>query len=148
VVLNGTSFGPARIGDTAETAVAAVTKALGQPTRDKANPGQECIGPERIVVWGRFTIAISSGQVLGWIYEDSPAGPPSLSTGAGITTGSTVAAVRKAYGSKATVHQADGSFPAYFMVDQGAGGKLYGFLSSSADAGKVTTLYSGATCGE
>lgn len=147
VSLSGSSLGPTSLGTPSDTAVASMKKALGPPSRDLRNPGARCPGPDRLVSWGRFSLYFSGGKLAGWGYDSEPAGPPQLTTPAGITIGSSVAALRKAYGQKLTLHPADTPFPAGFSVPQ-SGGDLTGTLTGTADTDTTTSLAFGLVCGE
>jgi hypothetical protein len=145
VVLRGSSFGAGAVGDEADGAIAAVTKSIGRPSDDDTSPGAKCPGADRYVTWGRFSLAINDDKVIGWGYADSPAGPPHLSTSAGITTGSTLAAVKRAYPDKVTTSPGVESYPASFEV---SGVGLGGYLTGTSDTAKVTYLYGGTGCGD
>ena len=145
VVLRGSSFGAASVGDSGDAAVEAVTRSLGRPSNDDSSPGSRCASADRYVTWGRFSVAISGGKVIGWGYDSSPAGPPQLSTSAGITTGSTLASVKRAYPDKVKAYPGAESFPASFEVSSIG---LHGYLTGTSDAAKVTYLYGGSNCGE
>jgi hypothetical protein len=147
VVLSGTDLGPTTIGAPADDGVAALTRALGPPTRDLKEPGAECPGPERLVRWGRFSIQVVDHKITGWSYESTPAGPPTLATPSGVTTGTTVATLRRVYGDKLTISPADDTFPASFRIPVAASA-LTGTLTGTADDATTTSLTYGSGCGE
>jgi hypothetical protein len=147
VVLSGSNLGPTALGTPADEAVSSMRKALGAPSRDLPDPGATCPGPERMVSWGRLSLYFTGGKLAGWGYASTPAGPPQLSTPSGITIGSTVATLRRVYGTQVKIHAADSPFPAGFSVPV-SGGDLTGTLTGTGDSDTTTSLAYGVSCGE
>ncbi len=149
VALGASAIGGATFGTKADAAIATLTKGLGKPTSDQKDPGAACPGPDRIVRWGRLSVLFVGGKVAGWDYSGSPAGPPSLKLANGVTTGSTVTKLKAAYGDDLQLNADDpqaGPFGATFGLKSAS--TFGGFLTSTADTGTVTGLYSGTVCGE
>lgn len=147
VVLRAGGAGPTSFGTATDSAIASLSKSLGPVTRDLKNPGSSCPGPDRVTAWGRFSILSANGKVVGWTLDATPAGAPALKGPSGITTGSTVADLKKAFGSTLQLDDGGGSsFGSTFNVPAGAG--LFGTLTGVGTTDKVTSMSSGTVCGE
>ncbi len=135
--LGGNDLGVTRVGAPAREAVAAVSRALGRPVADPA-VDSACVGAEEEVSWEGFRLGSTGGKVSGWRSTSR-----ALSTPAGITMGSTVTALRQAYGSALQIPPpAEPGDPPVFVV---SGASLGGTLSGPNPADTVTLLFNG-TC--
>ena len=97
VVLQGSALGPVRLGTTQRSATTKLTLLLGHPT-GYLPPG--CVGGYRNVEWSDLIAQFKQGRLVGyryWITKPNQKVTPRLFTAAGITLGSTFAAVKRAY---------------------------------------------------
>jgi len=117
---------------TLKTVLAATLGAVR--TSQNAECGQ---GPRTSLDHNGFTALFDGQKFVGW--SDGSTGTPRLSTGNGIGVGTTLAALRKAYG-KVTVTTA--SLGPEFSTDGG----LNGLLDGTKDSSKATLLYAGESC--
>jgi hypothetical protein len=135
--LGGDDLGATRVGAPFRDAVAAVTAELGSPSGDP--PGDTaCIGAEDEAAWGPFRLASSGGRVSGWRSTSK-----TLATPAGVTAGTTLSALRQAYGDLVEVRpppEPDG-LPVFVV----GGARIGGTLTGQAPTDTVTTLFNG-TC--
>lgn len=135
--LGGDDLGVTRVGAPFRDAVAAVAAVLGPPTGDPA-ADSACIGAQEETSWAGFRMARSGAKVSGWLSTS-----PTLATPAGAKVGSTLNALRQAYGARLKVLPApEPGDPAAFVVD---GAALGGTLTGSASTDTVTRLHNG-TC--
>jgi hypothetical protein len=135
--LGGDDLGVTRVGAPFREAVAAVTAELGPPTGDPTGD-TACIGAEDEAAWGPFRLASSGGRVSGWRSTSK-----TLATPEGVTAGTTLSALRQAYGTRVEVRpppEPDG-FPVFVV----GGTRVGGTLSGQAVTDTVTTLFNG-TC--
>lgn len=134
--LDGDNLGVTRVGAPFRQAVAAVTAVLGRPTGDPA-PDTSCLGAEDETAWASFRLASSGGRVSGWISTST-----SLATPAGATVGTTLAALRQAYGPRVQVPPPAPDSGTIFLIPEA---RLSGMLSGPAPTDTVTSLSNG-TC--
>ena len=134
--LGGDDLGVTRVGAPFGGAVAAVARALGPPA---ANPAADtaCIGAEEEASWGSFRLAGSGGRVSGWLSTGTAAATP-----AGVTAGTTLPALRQAYGTRLEVRPPAPDTDAVFLV---AGDRLGGTLTGTTPSDTVRSLFNG-TC--
>jgi hypothetical protein len=137
----GVLVGPATIrqlpfgSTTLSTLKTVLTNTLGAP---KTSPDPECgQGPRTSLTSGSMTALFDGTKFVGWTADSRGKHPYSTADGIGI--GSTLAAVRKAYGPVTVTNDSLGP---EFSTPSGLGG----LLSSTAATGKVVTLYAGETC--
>lgn len=134
--LGGDDLGVTRVGAPFREAVAAVAAALGRPTGDPP-PDTACVGAEDETTWGEFRLASSGGRVSGWLSTSR-----TLTTPAGATVGTTLGALRQAYGARLQVPPPAPDSAAVFLVSSV---RLGGTLTGSTDADTVDSLFNG-TC--
>lgn len=134
--LGGNDLGVTRVGAPFREAVAAVAVTLGRPTGDPA-PDTSCVGAEDETTWEAFRLASSGGRVSGWVSTSK-----TLATPAGVTVGTTLGAVRQAYGSRLQLPPPAPDSGTIFIV---AGAQLGGGLTGSTASDTVTSLSNG-TC--
>lgn len=135
--LGGDDLGVTRVGAPFREAVSAVAAVLGPPAGDPA-PDSACIGAQEEASWPGFRMGRSGAKVSGWLSTS-----PTLATPAGAKVGTTVNALRQAYGARLQVRPApEPGDPATFAVD---GAALGGALTGSAPTDTVTRLHNG-TC--
>lgn len=135
--LGGDDLGVTRLGAPFRDAVAAVSAELGRPSGDPA-PDTACIGAEEEASWGAFRLASSGSRLSGWLSKST-----TLATPAGATVGTTLAALRQAYGERLQVRpppEPDG-FPVFVV----GGINLGGTLTGPAPTDTVSSMTSG-TC--
>lgn len=135
--LGGDDLGVTRVGAPFREAVSAVAAVLGPPTGDPA-PDSACIGAQEETSWAGFRLGRSGAKLSGWLITS-----PTLATPAGVKVGTTLSALRQAYGARLQVLPApEPGDPATFVV---AGAALGGTLTGSATTDTVTRLHNG-TC--
>jgi len=145
VVLQPDGLGVVAFGVPKQAAVAALTAVLGPP--DRMGKGCELAGPDVTTTgWKNLSVQFVNGQFTSY-GVNPPTGanaPLNLATSAGIKLGSTVVALRKAYGSRVKI---PGLPPEQF------GGKdfqvsfpnttklIIGTLSATSNDGQVTGFF-------
>ena len=157
LLLRRDGLGVAAFGTEADTAVAATTTALGEPTEDTGwvDPLtiSTCAGPElRRVSWGVLSLlfgdpsgggarnffSYSYGDVAG--LGGQPAG---LRTPEGLGLGTPVADLRVAYPAVTLNAGEEGLVESSFFVDDA----LAGLLTGATDTDSVTVIFGGPFCG-
>lgn len=158
--LRDDGLGEARFGADPDSVIEYVGSIIGAPTSDSgwvAAQGQfgSCLGNEvRGVGWRDLTLMfgdasdVTSGRRHFFAYVYGPpsgaaADPPGVRTAAGISVGSTVAALRGAY-PNAVVRPGDQISPASFSI----GDRLNGILTGVTAADTVQAVSGGTGCGE
>ncbi|HKB93229.1 MAG TPA: hypothetical protein VKC62_03210 [Gaiellaceae bacterium] len=94
VLLGSHGIGAVHFGTPKTRAVAALTRTLGAPTSRGVNHG--CGARYTEVYWGGLSAEFRSNVFSGFRYK---AGGPRLATAKGITLGSSMAELRRAYGA-------------------------------------------------
>ena len=134
--LGGNDLGVTTVGAPIRDAVAAVARVLGPPAAYPA-PDTACIGAQEEASWGSFRLGASGGRVSGWLSTST-----SLATPAGVTVGTTLAALRQAYGDRLEVRPPAPESDAVFLV---GGTGLAGTLTGTSPSGSVKSFFNG-TC--
>lgn len=107
-------------------------RGLGEPT---AEDDQQCdAGELKVVEWPSLTVYVGAEGLAGWYTDDG-----AHETDKGVKVGSSQSDLQAAY---PTGTIGESSLGIEFFVDAGGGATL----SAVVEAGKVTTLWSGATC--
>lgn len=128
-------------------------QALGQPEKNQLLPAQATCGATRRLQWGNLQVLVNevtsaSGAgrpgLTGWYLGAPSATIHDLKTEKGIGIGSTVAALKAAYGTDVTV--ARGEAGPGFVVTLAAGPVL-GQLDGLTDTAKVKNIQAGNYCG-
>jgi hypothetical protein len=151
LLLSGDAVGPLSFGTQAAVAMGRITQALGPAETVTPIDAAAACGATRIFHWKNFAVLINEVSartggkpgLVGWSLADPAAGALAMKTAKGISIGSTVAAVKAAYGPSVTV--AAGS-PATLQIT-GANGAITGELEGRGDAAKVRALQAGTVCG-
>jgi hypothetical protein len=147
LVLSPDGIGPLPFGMQAARAMNGLTQALGRAEKvTPVPPGANCAAT-RSFRWKDFDALInevssmSGGNpgLVGWALGAAAPDTVGLKTDKGIGIGSTLAAVKAAYGSAVTVAGAT------FAV-RGANGAMSGELDGANDAARVKTLRAGVSC--
>ena len=168
MVLTWEGLGVAAVGDERDPAVAALTERLGAPTLVAgpvpagSSPYGVCAGDQLWAYeWGSLRVLFSDGERAGMgdigaallaVYYgagglDPDGRPPVVLTDRGITLGSTLADLRRAYGAHAVEVYEDEGRSVFF--EAGPQDRLVsGFLSAADDTGVVQSLVAGSPCGE
>lgn len=154
VVLRGDGVGVVDLGAEPDAAVAAVTEALGPPTRDTGwqpsfseygtCPGDQIRGAE----WDHLVLLFTDGttdhgagpHLFAWRLTGAP---PALGTAKGLGYHATVTDAEELYPGAVEVTEADDPFPGFVTVGV-EGGPITGYL----DGDVITNLEAGAPCGE
>jgi hypothetical protein len=127
-----------RFGISRAAATAAVSAVLGKPTSSQTSPDCGQGVPMVLVTYkGGLTLQFLNGKFSGWSVD--PPADPQLRTPAGITIGSTRAAVMRAY-PDAEID--DGSLGVMFIREDGPSG----FLDGTKPSARVIGLFAGKTC--
>jgi hypothetical protein len=159
LVLGADGVGTVSFGQDPDSAIAALTSVLGEPSSDSgfvdaaSSPYGFCPAPQvRGVVWGDLTLLFSDGDTAygtsgeqAHLFTYSLAGgSPAATTEAGIGVGSSSEDVRAAYPEAVQV-PGDELVAPRFDVSLGGSEPLRLTLD---DAGTVTAVTAGQTCGE
>ena len=147
LVLAPDGIGPLSFGMQAARAMNGLTQALGRaetltPVPEKAN-----CDATRIFRWKNLDVLVnevtsrSGGNpgLVGWALGAAAPSAVNLKTDKGIGIGSTLAAVRAAYGSAAT-------FAGQQVAIRGANNVITGELDGSGETARVKTLRAGVSC--
>ena len=137
-------------GTQAARAMNGLTQALGRAENVTMVPEGTNCGATRIFRWKDFEVLInevtarSGGNpgLVGWAMGAAAPAALGMKTDKGIGIGSTLAAVKAAYGAVTVAQGANG--PTF--VVRVANGVMTGDLNGSGDAGRVKTLRAGASC--
>jgi hypothetical protein len=143
-------IGPLAFGTQAARAMNGLTQALGRAENVTVVPEGANCGATRIFRWKDFDVLInevtarSGGNpgLVGWAMGAQAPAPLRLKTDKGIGIGSTLAAVKAAYGPVTVAQGANGPT----LVIRAASGVITGDLDGSGDTGRVKTLRAGASC--
>jgi hypothetical protein len=148
LVLASDGIGPLPFGMQAARAMNGLTQALGRAETITVVPADSNCGATRIFGWKDFNVLInevtarSGGNpgLVGWSLGATAPSSGGLKTDSGIGIGSTLAAVKEAYGSAVTV------VGSTFAVRGASSGVLTGELDGSADTSRVKALRAGVSC--
>jgi hypothetical protein len=151
LVLRADGIGPLAFGTQAAVAMGRLTQALGQAEKVTPVSAAGVCGATRIFTWKNFAVLINEVSartggnpgLVGWWLGEPASGALTMKTDKGISVGSTVGAVKAAYGSAVTVANAS---PATLQI-AGANGAITGELEGRGDAAKVRALQAGTVCG-
>jgi hypothetical protein len=147
LVLASDGIGPLPFGMQAARAMNGLTQALGRAeTITPVPPGSNCAAT-RVFRWRDFDVVINEASarsggtpgLVGWSVGAAAPSSVGLKTDKGIGIGSTLAAVKAAYGPAVTVAGAT------FAI-RGANSLIRGELDGGSDAARVKTLRAGVTC--
>jgi hypothetical protein len=147
LVLSPDGIGPLPFGMQAARAMNGVTQALGRAEKITQVPSGDNCGATRSFRWKDFDVFVnevtsrSGGNpgLVGWALSASAPSSVGLKTDKGIGIGSTLAAVKAAYGSAVTVAGST------FAV-RGANGVMTGEVDGGSDAARVKSLRAGVSC--
>lgn len=135
VVLFGNDLGPAKIGDPFPAAVKALSAVLGEPGPETDDAS--CIRGDRGVDFGDFHVTSENGKLAGWSSEST-----TLATPSGIRVGTTVATLRRVYGSDLALTKPPGaeSLPEFSV----RGSVVQGIVDGFSPDDKVSSLFTSA----
>ena len=147
LVLASDGIGPLPFGMQAARAMNGLTQALGRAETITPVPANANCGATRIFGWKDFSVLInevtaqSGGNpgLAGWSLGATAPGTGALKTDKGIGIGSTLGAVKAAYGS--AVALAGQTF-----AIRGANNVITGELDGSGETARVKTLRAGVSC--
>lgn len=155
IVLRGDGLGVVELGADPDTAVAAVSAALGDPSADTdwqpsfstygTCPGENIRGVE----WGALVLLFTDGETS---YGSDPhlfswrltGAPPPLATAKGFGFQATAADAEDLYPGAVESVPAEEPFPAFLEIEV-EGGPITAFLD---DEDRVTNIEAGVPCGE
>jgi hypothetical protein len=137
-------------GTQAARAMNGLTQALGRAENVIVVPANANCGATRIFRWKDFDVLInevtarSGGNpgLVGWAMGAAAPAPLGLKTDKGIGVGSTLAAVKAAYGAVTVAQGANGPT----LVIRAANGVITGDLDGPNNASRVKALRAGASC--
>ncbi|HEX4866356.1 MAG TPA: hypothetical protein VFV32_01895 [Acidimicrobiales bacterium] len=155
LVLRGDGLGLTTLGAPPEEAVAAVTAALGAPTRDSGwepafSEYGTCPGDQiRGVEWDHLVLLFTDGptehgsgqHLFSWRVTGAP---PAVGTATGFGYQATAADAEELYPGHVVRIQAEEPFPGFLEIDA-EGGRITAYLDG---ADTVTNLEAGTPCGE
>ena len=129
-------------------------QALGQPDKNTPLPVGTACGATRRLQWANFQVLVNEVGVTsqagkpgfaGWYLGATAPTQLDFKTEKGITIGSTVAALKAAYGTDVNVARGEQG-PGYNITL--SKGIILGQLDALTDAGKVKNIQAGNFCGE
>jgi hypothetical protein len=126
--LNGDDLGVTHVGAPYKEAVAAISVVLGPPLYNP-DPVTHCVDAQFEVSWAQFHLAVSGGKVSGWASKDTR-----LKTPSGVRIGTTVATLKRVYGSRLRLLPPQAHSGWLFDVQ---GVEQFGSLSDGSDAATV-----------
>jgi hypothetical protein len=144
-------LGPLSFGTQAARAMGALTRALGRAENATVVPADANCGATRIFRWKDFDVLInevstrSGGNpgLVGWSLGATAPSSLDLKTEKGIGIGSTVAAVKAAYGPTVTIDQGVNG-PTFKIT--APNGVITGELNGLSAASRVKALRAGVSC--
>jgi len=155
IVLAADGVGVIKFGtDNAAHILKRFIEALGQPEKDQRLPANTACGATRRFVWANFQILVNEVTSMsgagkpgfaGWFLGPLTAAPLDFKTEKGIGVGSTVAALKAAYGPDVNVAARGEEGPGYTITQPT--GIILGLLDSAADTGKIKNIQAGNYCG-
>ncbi len=158
LVLRNDGIGDARFGTDPDEVIAYISGVVGAPVQDSGwvdAISRTCRGTEvRFVTWGDLTLAfgddsdVSSGRrhFVSWSFGPAAeplAAPAGMATAEGISIGSSVVDIGRAYPT-ASLFEGDELSTASAQIADG----LFAFLTGTSDSGVVTAMLGGQGCGE
>jgi hypothetical protein len=153
LVLSPDGLGVLRFGEESGSVVGRLTTALGAPDKDAPVPSDKRCGATRVVEWSNLQILLNdavdaprgSTGFVGWFYGlSSPKPSLFLKTANGVGLGTTVAALKAAYGEGVDIERGEQGPAFSVMAEEGI---LLGQLTTMTDNGMVANLQSGSFCG-
>jgi hypothetical protein len=139
--------------DNAARTINLLRQALGEPEKNQPLPVGTTCGATRRLQWANLQVLVnevggSSGAgkpgFAGWYLGAPAATTVDLKTEKGITIGSTVAALKAAYGTDVNVARGEAGPSFNITLPTGI---ILGQLDALTDAGKVKNLQAGNYCG-
>ena len=143
-----------KFGTNAAHTINRFMQALGQPEKNTPLAAGQACGATRRLQWANFQVLVNevvstSGAgrpgFAGWYLGAASPNKLDFKTEKGITIGSTVAALRAAYGTDLNVARGEQG-PGYNITLPK--GIILGQLDALTDAGKVKNIQAGNFCGE
>ena len=154
IVLGADGVGAVKFGTNAAHTIARFMQALGQPEKNQPLPAGSTCGATRRVVWGNFQVLVNEVTSMsgagkpgfaGWFLGPLAGAALDFKTDKGIGVGSTVAALKAAYGPDVIVAGRGEEGPGYTITQPT--GIILGLLTSAADTGKIKDIQAGNYCG-
>ena len=153
LVLSANGLGPLVFGTQAARTLAELTQALGQAEKPTLVPPGSSCGATRMFQWGNLHVLVNeviagagaTAGLVGWSLNGGVTHPADLRTDKGIGIGSTLAAVRSAYGPDFKIVQTEPT-PVFNITTPT--GSIAGQLDGVGAANTVRALWAGTFCGE
>lgn len=147
LVLASDGIGPLPFGMQAARAMNGLTQALGRAEKITPVPANANCGATRIFGWKDFNVLVNevtsqsggSPGLAGWSLGATAPSSGGLKTDKGIGIGSTLAAVKAAYGPAVAI-----AGPTFAI--RGANNVISGELEGSGDSARVKALRAGVSC--
>lgn len=144
--LRPAGLGSVDFGTDAGVALAEFASVLGVPSDDDTLGSCASGEIDRVVRFGELSILLGGGRgarFVGWDLGEPSGALAPLATAEGVTVGSSLDDVRRAFGTRFTL-LANDPFGAAFEVEVGAPGALTGTLTGVGGDDRVATLSGGA----
>jgi hypothetical protein len=154
IVLAADGLGTLTFGTNAARTINVLMQALGQPDKNTPLPVGTACGATRRLQWANFQVLVNEVGVTsqagkpgfaGWYLGATAPTQLDFKTEKGITIGSTVAALKAAYGTDVNVARGEQG-PGYNITL--SKGIILGQLDALTDAGKIKNIQAGNFCGE
>jgi len=154
IVLGADGVGGVKFGTNSAHTINRFMQALGQPDKNTPLPANSACGATRRLHWSNFQILVNevtstaaAGRpgFVGWYLGPATANALDFKTDKGIGIGSTVAALKAAYGGDVSVQGRGEQGPGYTITQPT--GNIVGLLTAATDAGKVKDIQAGNYCG-
>jgi hypothetical protein len=153
LVLSADGLGPVTFGTQAARALGDLTRALGQAEKPIPVAAGSSCGATRMFQWRNLHVLVNeviarSGTTAGFVGWSLATGAPNaldLKTGSGIGIGSTVGALKAAYGQQFSIVQNE---PTPIFNVTTPNGVITGQLDGVGPANRVRSLRAGTFCGE
>jgi hypothetical protein len=154
IVLAADGVGTVKFGtDNAAHVLKRFIQALGDPEKDQRLPANSACGATRRFVWANFQVLVNEVTSMsgagkpgfaGWFLGPPTGAALDFKTDKGIGLGSTVAALKAAYGTDQQIARGEQGWG--FTVTA-PGGIIIGQLDGGADTNKVKNIQAGNYCG-
>ena len=153
IVLSADGVSAIKFGTNAAHTIARFRQALGEPEKNQQLPAGTACGATRRLVWANFQVLVNEVSSMsgagkpgfaGWFLGPPTAAPLDFKTDKGIGLGSTVGALKAAYGTDQQIARGE---QGWGFTITAPGGIIIGQLDGGADANKVKNLQAGNYCG-
>lgn len=153
IVLAADGVGALKFGTNSAHTIARFMQALGQPDKNTPLPAGTACGATRRLHWANFQVLVNevvstagAGKpgFAGWFLGPPTGAALDFKTDKGIGVGSTVGAIKMAYGTDVQVARGE---QGWGFTITAPGGIIIGQLDGGADGNKVKNIQAGNYCG-